>query len=403
MKRINPPTVGAGNSVSDPEPVSQHKLAFQRQMQIEFEQRQQDKAQVTEAELKAIVEAKRREQGLSATQKPVRGEVTRRAAARRSRGDDASSRRRRALNAMRALPHRLSTDIRFTDSFFIVLEFHYREADKDGHTRVSLPEITNRLKLSRSTVIRAHELLESEGLLKVNRRRLAADMNDTNTYQLGDELMKGRGSNLGGVRGVTPKVESIIPIYSTTSQTSEIYGNHGVLADGLTPDLSEHVYNVSNSTPSSEKSIDDVTIPPPTISELSLLREINNVLDPEQPKDLSPNGLIQRAEELIAEEIPTLYINLWRVGWRRHGFKAVIAVFETILLTRTDYVYKPYGYLWGILRKPRGCIAPETSLSRFMMQRRLPKALRLCAEGGPSVALPRKALPLNVVDRAIQP
>ena len=107
-----------------------------------------------------------------------------------------------------------------------------------------------------------------------------------------------------------------------------------------------------------------------------MLREVNAVLDPDQPENLSVQGLMERAETLRAEEIPTLFAPLWRTGIRRHGFAAVMAVFETVLLTRTGYVHTPHGYLYGILRKPRGAIAPDVSMSLFLMQRRLPKGLR---------------------------
>ena len=344
---------------------------------------------------------KRAALGLPPVQRPLNRVAERQAAARRSRGNDVEARRRRALHAMQALPNRLRTDPRFTDAFFLVLELHYRMADDAGQWHPSVAEITNRLKLSRSTVLRAHELLQAEGLLHIERRRIAIDRNETNIYTLGDELMKGRqssrkspnrpspgpvGKSGGGVGVIndTPKEESIYPLSTTSQKSVSELTDCTEKVDRPEPDLCVDTYGILSSTSSSENNDRKPLCPSPPVyppvqpseAQIAVLREVNTVLDPDQPENLSVQGLMERAETLRTEEIPTLFAPLWRMGLRRHGFAAIMAVFETVLLTRTGYVHTPHGYLYGILRKPRGAIAPEVSMSLFLMQRRLPKGLR---------------------------
>ena len=385
----------------------QMRLDLENQIRLELAGRRtnQPVSVAPDADLRDLVREKRMAFGLTPTQQPVKPAAHRQAAARRSRGNDSAARRRRALHAMQGLPNRLRTDPRFTDAFFLVLEMHYRMADDTGQWQPSLPEITNRLKLSRSTVLRAHELLQAEGLLLIERRRIATDRNETNIYALGDELMKGRQSPHKGHdksysklhRGVgvsndTAKGESISSL-STTHQkpVSEAMASEEI-ADRQEPDLYVDTSGISQSTPSSKKA-DEKPLspsPPPTEAQIAVLREVNAVLDADQPENLSVQGLIKRAETLRTEEIPTLFAPLWRIGLRRHGFAAIMAVFETVLLTRTDYVHTPHGYLYGILRKPRGAIAPDISMSLFLMQRRLPKGLRKSAKIPPSLSEIRK-------------
>ena len=96
------------------------------------------------------------------------------------------------------------------------------------------------------------------------------------------------------------------------------------------------------------------------------------MLDEDQPKNASEMALWSRAEDLINEYAPRLYDNLLAYGIRRHGFDALLAVFETALLSECGHVEKGHGYLWGVLRKETDECRPDLTLSRLLAARRMP-------------------------------
>ena len=96
------------------------------------------------------------------------------------------------------------------------------------------------------------------------------------------------------------------------------------------------------------------------------------MLCPDQPASPSPEQLWERADEVRRELCPLLYRTLWLSGMQRHGFKAVLAVFEMALLNEAGHVHTPHGYLWGTLRKPPPACRPDLTLSRLFAARRMP-------------------------------
>ena len=96
------------------------------------------------------------------------------------------------------------------------------------------------------------------------------------------------------------------------------------------------------------------------------------MLDDQQPRLLSEDALWSRAEDLLDRFAPKIYGNILASGIRQHGFKALLAIFETALLAQCGHVQRGHGYLTGILRKPPDECNPDLTLSRLLAARRMP-------------------------------
>lgn len=280
-----------------------------------------------------------------------------------SRSEGARELRRRAQHAAQSLPWHYRVNYELTNTEIIVLALHCRLADDTGRWDPSVTEIANRAAVSYRAVQLANRRLAVLGLLTIVERPDMPYRHRTNVYVLEENLARQHKD----AKSYAPKAESTPPI-STDEPIRESQGE-SIPAEALpakSPIQSKSPFKRTWGTSFGwAHSV-------PSKTGLKIARAANCLLDEDQPKKASEMALWSRAEDLINEYAPRLYDNLLAYGIRRHGFDALLAVFETALLSECGHVEKGHGYLWGVLRKDQDECRPDLTLSRLLAARRMP-------------------------------
>jgi len=296
-----------------------------------------------------------------------------------SRSKGAMDRRRRAQHAAQSLPWHYRANYELTEAEILVLSTHYRNADDKGTWSPSIAELASRAGVSSRAAQMANRHLQALGLLTIQERRETPFRNQPNIYTLDEDLRRSHK----GAKPCAPKGESI--------SSRKVLGPEGAEGTKTPPPANMGAISArvkSKPLPGWEwvanfgrqhSSASDV--------ELKVARLANRLLDEDQPAMANEALLWSRGAALVEEYAPKTYGNLLARGIRNHGFKALLAIFETALLSRCGHVEKGHGYLWGVLRKSADECNPHVTLSRLFASRRMPgllhdQALRAAAGTG---------------------
>ncbi|MBT7955678.1 MAG: hypothetical protein HN731_10825 [Rhodospirillaceae bacterium] len=366
-----------------------NELSNSRQQLIKLAEIERSKATLrfkTESEADLFLQSNSRHRPTE----PVRNRYSRQGKRFPSRSKGRADLRRRARHAAQGLPWKYRVDFDLTDTDILVLHVHYRLAGPGGSWEPSVAEIASRAAVSPRSVIYAHKKLVAFGLLTVEERRQSAFRNETNVYTLTPALVQSKPQKKSeffkGAKPCAAKGESSLQL-STPNQDRAKSGVQKI----KDPSPAISVRKVSKSSAKRRR----CEIPQsPSSTELKIACVANSMIDPMQPKRLNLEEISQRADELLAIYCPNLYRSIWRDGIAFHGFKAILAVFETALLYDADHVHTPHGYLSGILRKSADECHPELTLSRLFAARSN-AAKKIAAEkvaGGPEFAPKRRVV-----------
>lgn len=281
-----------------------------------------------------------------------------------SRSQGAEDRRRRAQHAAQALSWDYRVNYGLTDAEMLVLFTHCRNADEDGRWSPSVAELCSRAGVSSRAAQMANRRLQVLGLLTIIERKDTPFRNLPNIYVLDENLNRSRK----GAKSCAPKVV-ISSQDSTCGDDLEKVRGESAPRSGAISGSGD-----SSKSPPRWRWVSGVgrLHTPASETELKVLRAANRLLDDDQPKHLAPEALWSRAEDLLERYAPQIYGNLLAAGVKRHGFRALMAIYETALLSDAGHVRSGHGYLSGILRKSDNECNPHVTLSRLLAARRVP-------------------------------
>ena len=287
------------------------------------------------------------------------------------------------------LPVEIGINAEITPAEKRVLAVLIADARRNGcaASELSVPEIAYRAAVSERMVQSATRKLSGAtfGLIDIEYRRIACDMNETNVYRLavacfGDRLPYSgtpddtrrrapaariqRGAKKRGVNYSSSNINTPTPTGVAVRKRSR--GCRKRTATGLSRDRSgppAQVLEVARPR----------TAPIPNISpdDAGLIKRALAVIRPDRALPDDPADIVRAVDRLRLEYIPGFDEGAWPMLVARHGTRAYLAVVETLLMASvragTDRViHSLAGYLGGILWKPRDQMNPANTVSEII-------------------------------------
>ncbi|MEQ8664919.1 MAG: hypothetical protein RIC16_04260 [Rhodospirillales bacterium] len=252
---------------------------------------------------------------------------------------------------------------------------------------LSVPEIAYRAAVSERMVQSATRKLSGAtfGLIEIEYRRIARDMNETNIYRLavacfGDRLpfsrtpegtcrraqpsRAQRGAKKRGVNYSPSNIDTPTPTGGNLRKRSRECRKR--TATGLSRDRSGPPAQVL-------EVVRPRTAPIPNISpdDAGLIKRALAVIRPDRALPDDPTDIVRAVDRLRLEYIPGFDEGAWPMLAARHGTRAYLAVVETLLMASvragTDRVIQSLpAYLGGILWKPREQVNPAHTVSEII-------------------------------------
>jgi len=195
--------------------------------------------------------------------------------------------------------------------------------------------------------------LEKEGIISVERRKVAADYNEVNTYTLNADLFPSGGS----ANDCSPPKGESINRYKNT-YTYPPSSQPKAQESECNSSFKEGTPNSGRSRKQTQESLDEATC-------IRLARSAVRRIDENARIPLTIEEVWEAAEGLKREHISNFNPGIWRAAKQKHGTRAALAVFLTVLedqARRIDGQYGAAGYLYGVIAPKLEETFPEKNL-----------------------------------------